>query len=263
MGWLLLTVLFAVACTSAQPHAPHGDSISSGASPAGQTELMISAAASLTDALQEIKKSFEERYPAITLTFTFGSSGHLARQIEQGAPSDLFLSASRREMDTLEKKHLIDKDSRVDFAGNRLVLIAAKESAWALSSFEEIQPEQLQYLAIGDPESVPVGQYAKEVLQSLMLWDALEGKLVLGADVRQVLTYVESGNVELGIVYSSDTVVSSKVNVLAAARPEWHKPILYPAAIVAESPHKREARVFLDYLTGEQGKRVLKKYGFQ
>ncbi|UFJ39597.1 molybdate ABC transporter substrate-binding protein [Brevibacillus humidisoli] len=264
-GAYILTVMLLLvtltACSAMQPVASTGGEGTSSDSP--KTELVVSAAASLTDAMNELKGTFEQEHPQISLVFNFGSSGKLARQIEQGAPSDLFLSASQKDMDTLDEKQLIDKDSRVDFAANRLVLIAAVDSPLPFSSIEQIDPEQFQHLAIGEPEIVPAGRYAKDVLQSVQLWVPLQEKLVLGSDVRQVLTYVATGNAELGIVYASDATIADGVKVLAAAKQEWHQPIVYPAAIVSSSAHRPEAELFLDYLTSEAGKAALKKYGFE
>lgn len=226
-------------------------------------ELMISAAASLTDTLNDLKAGFESENAHITLTFNFGSSGKLVQQIENGAPSDIFLSASKKDMDTLQDKKLIVDETRVDFAENQLVLIANKDTDTSVASFEEIDPSAIGHFAIGEPESVPVGRYTKEVLEHLDLWDPLQTKLVLGSDVRQVLTHVEMGNVDLGIVYSSDAKISDDVKVLATAKPEWHEAIVYPLAVVSESKHLEEAKAFIAYLTSEKGKEVLKKYGFK
>ncbi|WP_404319010.1 molybdate ABC transporter substrate-binding protein [Bacillus lumedeiriae] len=228
-----------------------------------KTELIISSAASLTDALNELENSFESKHPNIDLTYNFGSSGKLVQQIEQGAPADVFLSASKQDMDTLQEKSLIQEESRSDFAKNEVVLITNKDHSLPLSSFEELSPKQIKHFAIGEPESVPVGRYTKEVLEHLKLWAPLQSKLVLGSDVRQVLTYVESGNADAGVVYSSDAMISDKVKVVAAAKPEWHEPIIYPGAVTSNSKHTKEAQAFLTYLTSKEGKEVFTKYGFK
>ncbi|QTD43293.1 molybdate ABC transporter substrate-binding protein [Sporosarcina sp. Te-1] len=224
---------------------------------------MVSAAASLTDALTELQKTFETEHPDIRLSFNFGSSGKLATQIEQGAPADVFLSASEQDMNRLEKANLIDKDSRIDFTNNTLVLIAEKNRKGGPNSFAAIDPSELQHLAIGEPESVPAGRYSKQVLEELGLWESLHGKLVFGSDVRQVLTHVEMGNADYGIVYSSDAAISKKVRVLATADEDWHAPIVYPGAVVKKTEHPEEAQAFLEFLTGEEGTIILRTYGFQ
>ena len=226
-------------------------------------ELMVSSAASLTDALNELKPIFEEQHPHISLVFHFGSSGKLAKQIEQGAPSDVFLSASKKDMDTLEAKELIQKETRTDFAKNKLVLITNSDKPIQASSFDTIPVGQIQHFAIGEPDTVPAGRYAKETLETVGLWPSLQGKLVLGSDVRQVLTYVSSGNAELGIVYSSDATKAENIMVLAEAKKEWHHPIVYPGAVVAASTNQEEAQAFMSFISGKQGKEILAKYGFE
>ena len=231
--------------------------------PAEAVEIMVSAAASLTDALTDMKASFEKEHENIVVTFNFGSSGKLVKQIEQGAPSDVFLSASKRDMDKLEEGQLLLDGTRVDFTANELVLITNKNESFIMDSFEDIDPSTIAHIAIGEPESVPVGRYTKEVLENIGLWEPLQDKMVLGSDVRQVLTHVEMGNVDLGVVYSSDAKNSDKVKVLATANAEWHGPIVYPGAVVSETKHPEEAKAFLAFLTGDGGKEILKKYGFK
>ena len=226
-------------------------------------ELMVLAAASLTDALNSLKNSYEESHPGVKLTYSFGSSGKLAQQIEQGAPADLFLSASQADMDKLDEKQLILPETRFDFSGNSLVLITAKENGAAITSFEELTDSSLQHIAVGAPESVPAGRYTKEVLDNLKLWDSLSDRLVFGSDVRQVLTFVESGNAEVGVVYSSDAATSEKVKVLSEAKEDLHKPIVYPGAVVRDSAHAEAAKQFLSYLKSEEGKKALQEYGFR
>lgn len=230
---------------------------------AAKVELMISAAASLTDALNELKTQYETEHPGTTLTFNFGGSGKLATQITQGAPSDVFLSASKKDMDGLEEQQLIAKDTRQDFTKNSLVLIAGNKSAVAISSFEELNNAAIKHIAVGEPETVPAGRYAKETLDTLKMWDSLSVQMVFGSDVRQVLTFVESGNADVGIVYSSDAAASKDVKILATAKPEWHKPIVYPGAVVSASKNQDAAKAFLAYLTSDKGKAILQKYGFQ
>ncbi|MFS0554125.1 molybdate ABC transporter substrate-binding protein [Brevibacillus sp. 179-C9.3 HS] len=230
---------------------------------AAKIDLTISAAASLTDALNELKTQYEADNPGIDLTFNFGGSGKLATQITQGAPSDVFLSASKKDMDGLEEKQLIVKDTRQDFTGNSLVLVTGSTSPVAITSFEELNNTAIKHIAVGEPETVPAGRYAKETLDSLKMWESLSTQMVFGSDVRQVLTFVESGNAEVGIVYSSDAAASKKVKILATAKPEWHKPIVYPGAVVSASKNPDAAKAFLTYLTSDKGKVILQKYGFQ
>lgn len=227
-----------------------------------QTELMISAAASLTDSLNEMKQVYETEHSSVKLAFNFGGSGKLATQIEQGAPTDLFLSADQKSMDKLEEKSLIAVGSRADFTGNKLVLVGEENSEITITSLKEIDPNKLSQIAIGEPEGVPAGKYAKEALEALGKWEDVQPKLVYAKDVRQVLTYVESGNADIGFVYSSDANASEKVKVLAEADATLHTPIVYPAAIVTDSKNQAEAQQFINFLLSDVGQSILEKYGF-
>ncbi|WP_134705175.1 molybdate ABC transporter substrate-binding protein [Ammoniphilus sp. YIM 78166] len=244
-----ILLMFTIACSTQQ----QGQKV----------ELMVSSAASLTDALHELKPLFEEQHPHISLVINFGSSGKLAKQIEQGAPSDVFLSASKKDMDTLEAGDFIRKETRADFSKNKLVLITNLDKPMEASSFESIPVDQIQHMAIGEPDTVPAGRYAKEALERIGLWPALQGKLVLGSDVRQVLTYVSSGNADLGVVYASDAVTTPKIKILAEANSDWHQPIVYPGAVITASSHQEEAQAFMTFLLGKQGRETLVKYGFE
>lgn len=227
-----------------------------------QIELTISAAISLTDALNEMKDVYEKEHKEVTLTFNLGGSGKLAQQIEQGAPVDIFLSADTKWMDELESKSLVVTNTRVDFTGNKIVLITNKDNELGLNSFKDIDSSTLTHIAVGEPTSVPAGRYTKEALIAIGKWERVQSKLVFGQDVRQVLTYVESGNADMGIVYLSDAVTSEKVTIKAEAQPQWHSAIIYPAAVTAESKNKQEAKKFINFLQGEQGQAILEKYGF-
>jgi len=228
-----------------------------------KTEVSISAAASLTDALTELKKAYENENGNIDLMLNFGSSRKLAAQIEQGAPADIFLSASEEDMDNMERKGLIIESSIVDFATNSIVLIANKSVKNPVSSFQQLDSMAFDHLSIGEASAVPAGRYAKDVLEQLNLWTTLQDKLVMGSDVRQVLTHVEMGNAEYGIVYSTDALASDKVVVAAEANPDWHSPIVYPGAIVMDSKNPEEAQDFLVFLASYAGKEILQKYGFK
>lgn len=225
------------------------------------TKLTISAAISLTDALKEIKEIYEEEHD-ISLSFNLAGSGTLAQQIEQGAPVDLFISANSNWMDHLEEKELILSNSRQNIAENELVIISHINNhtenlpltAEAFHPFEQI--------AIGNPDSVPAGNYTREALKAANLWDDLEEKAILTKDVRQVLTYVETENADLGFVYKSDALLSEKVKILRAIDAGLHEPIVYPAAVTKESKSAEEAKEFIQYLLQEEARHIFKKYGF-
>lgn len=256
---MMAVMLLLLAGCSKEKTATEGN----GTSTAEKVELHISAAASLTDALDDFKKTYEKDHDNVELKFMYGGSGKLATSIENGAPADVFLSASKKDMDALEDKELLDASSRKDFTRNALVLIANEDSDSTLSSFDDIDAAEIDHFVIGEPESVPAGRYTKEVFEHLKLWEPLQDKLVLASDVRQVLTQVELGNADYGVVYSSDAFISDKVKVLAEADPSWHEPIVYPGAVLKDSKHTDEAQQFFEALLSEQGQETLAKYGFK
>lgn len=227
-----------------------------------EQEIIVLAAASLTDALQDIKQEFEQRFDGISILYSFGSSGNLVSQIEYGAPADLFIAASSLDMDALQKKDLLVEESRINLVSNQLVLIASKKSSQNIVSFTELQPDSITQLAIGNPESVPVGRYAQEVFEHLAVWDKLQSKLVYASDVRQVLTYVETGNVDMGVVYMSDALRSPHVQIVATAESGWHSPIDYPVALLRHAEQKEASQAFLTFLASPEGKKILAEYGF-
>lgn len=224
--------------------------------------LTISAAVSLTDALEEIKEIYEKNN-SVELTFNLGGSGTLAQQIQQGAPTDVFISANQQWMDTLEEEDLINTSTRSDVTGNNLVLITQKSSSIAYQSFSEIASEDVEKVAIGNPESVPAGKYTEEILHNLNLWDELEDKLVYAKDVRQVLTYVETGNTEIGFVYESDALSSDDIKILATAEKGLHEPIIYPMAVIDDTKHTEEAADFVLFMKTDEAQEILAKHGFR
>ncbi|HZW82775.1 MAG TPA: molybdate ABC transporter substrate-binding protein [Candidatus Deferrimicrobium sp.] len=226
-------------------------------------ELTVSAAASLKDSLTEIQKKYLQKNPGIKLTFNFAASGTLQQQIEQGAPVDLFISASKTQVDALEQKNLLIKESRVDLLGNELVLVVGKDNT-DITSIRDLTKASVGKISIGTPGSVPAGKYAQEALTKLNLWDTLQPKMVLAAkDVTQVLNYIEAGNVDAGFVYRSDALKSNKVKVIEVVPASSHQPIVYPAAIVASTKNMQETKDFIKYLQSSEVQQVFKKYGFQ
>lgn len=222
-------------------------------------ELTISAAASLTDAMKEIQKQYAIDKPNVKLTFNFGSSGSLQQQIEQGAPADVFISAATKQMKALQDKKLIIDETNINLLKNRVVLVVAKTSD-KIKGFDDLKNAKV--IAIGEPASVPAGQYAKDVLTSIKTWDSLKDKMVYAKDVRQVLAYVESGNAEAGVVYSTDAKISDKVKVAATAEEWTHTPVIYPAAVIKSSKQADAAKDFLKYLSGDKAKAVFENFGF-
>jgi molybdate transport system substrate-binding protein len=250
-GWLTLSLLLMVSLTGCGTAGNH------------PKELTVSAAASLKDSLMEIQKNYRQQNPGIKITFNFAASGTLQQQIEQGAPADLFISASKTQVDALEQKNLLVKESRVDLLGNELVLVVGKNNT-SITCIQDLTKESVGKISIGTPGSVPAGKYAQESLTNLNLWDTLQPKMVLAAkDVTQVLNYIEAGNVDAGFVYRSDALRSNEVKVIALVPPSSHQPIVYPAAIVAITKNVQEANAFIKYLQSSEVQQVFSKYGFQ
>ncbi len=219
-------------------------------------ELTVFAAASTTDVMKELAATFE-KCGGDKIRFNFASSGALARQIDAGAPADLFLSANVRWMDYLEGKNLLTADTLTDLVQNSLVLVAPKDSAMTYAGF----PENLKgKLAVGDFKSVPAGTYAEASLKELGWLDVVQGKLVKGTNVRTVLMYVERGEVDAGIVYLTDAMQSDKVKVIGTFPANSHPPIVYPAACLKTG--STSAQAFLEFLKTEKAKAVFKQYGF-
>lgn len=225
-------------------------------------QLTISAAASLTDSLQEIQTLYQQQHPNVSLTFNFAASGTLQKQIEQGAPADLFFSAGSKQMEALLSAKLIDTAHEKDLLANQLVLVVPKDSSFSLTSPKDLTNENIKKIAVGTPESVPAGMYAKQTLESASLWDSLQSKLVLTKDVKQVLSYVETGNAEAGFVYKTDAMDSDGVKVAFTTKADSHDPILYPAGIVSATTHPQEAAAFYDYLQTDEAQAIFVKHGF-
>jgi molybdate transport system substrate-binding protein len=232
--------------------------------PAAAAELTVFAAASMTDALKQIGADYEKA-SGDTVRFSFASSSTLARQIEAGAPVDVFVSADTQWMDYLAQRHLIDESSRVDSVGNSLVLVSGANSG--IKAVDPAKEKIISLLgkdgkiALGDPAHVPAGIYAKEALTSLGQWQAVEPRVAAADDVRAALALVERGEVPLGIVYKTDAAIAKNVRIVGTFPASSHKPVVYPMAIMKD--HDSDAsKHFLSYLTGAEGTAVLQKFGF-
>lgn len=231
-------------------------------SAAQNVELTVAAAASLTDVSKELATAYQSVAPNVTVNFTYGASGTLQTQIEQGAPVDIFLSAATKQMDALDKEGLLQDGTKTNLLENKVVLIVPKSSTLGLTSFNDLASDKVKKVAIGDPASVPAGQYAQTVLTNLKIWDTVNAKSTLGTDVRTVLTDVETGNVDAGIVYSTDAMTSTNVNVICEAPAGSVDKIIYPAAVLKSSQHVTESQNFIDFLKSDTAVTIFKKYGF-
>lgn len=230
--------------------------------PTEKVELTISAAASLTDAFKEIQTNYETKNKQIKLNFNFGASGVLQQQIVQGAPADLFFSAATKNMKALTDKQLIDPTQQKNLLINELVVVVPADGKVTIQKVEDLTNDGIKHLAVGEPQTVPAGSYAKEALTNAKLWDTLQTKMVQGKDVRQVLTYVESGNAEAGFVYKTDALTSKSVKVAFSVDPKSYTPIEYPAGIVKATKHSKETSDFYTYLQSKEAQDVFVKYGF-
>lgn len=243
--------------------ATSGESNSAGnTEPQETVELTISAAASLTDAMKEIETGYELAHPSVELNFNFGASGALQQQIEQGAPADIFISAATKNMNALVDENLIAAADQKDLLQNSLVAIVPAGSEHAVSSEQDLTEDTVKTVAIGIPESVPAGTYAKEALTNANLWGQLESKLVQGKDVRQVLQYVETGNADAGFVYKTDALTSDQVEIAFEVDKNSYTPANYPVGIIEGTKHRTEAEQFYAYLQTPEVLDVFAKYGF-
>lgn len=221
--------------------------------------ITVSAAASLTDVLNELALTFQEENPGAEVSFTFGGSGALQTQIEEGAPVDLFFSAAESNMDALEEQGLIDAATRKDVLQNEIVLIAPQGET-AVTSFETILDSEPQ-IALGEAESVPAGKYAQEIFTNLGIWEGVKSHAVFASNVREVLAWVEAGEADCGVVYATDAKTSDAVQVVCSA-PEGGPQVLYPAAVIKGCANPEGAQAFLDFLTSEEAGEVFASYGF-
>lgn len=227
-----------------------------------EKELLISAAASLTDVMGELKESYIKLNPNTKLTFSFAGSGSLQAQIEEGAPVDVFISAAEKQMNALEEKDLILKDTRKTLLVNKVVLITPSDNKLNLSNFEDITNEDIDKIAIGDPTNVPVGQYSEEIFNNLDMMDTIKPKLIFGNDVRTVLTWVEADEVDCGLVYATDAYTTDKVSIIDKAPEGSHKAVTYPVAVVGDSKEVEESKKFIEFLSSDEAKDIFENYGF-
>ena len=265
--FIILTILLLgslVACTNNNSRDPSLDKKESQkeSDHRENVELTISAAASLKNAMEVIQQTYQEEHPEIKLTFNFGGSGSLQQQISNGAPVDLFFSADKVKFDRLVVDGTISETDKTDLLGNELVLITPKEKPSSLTSFGDLAKEEIHTISIGTPETVPAGTYAKELLKQINVWEKIESKVIFAKDVRQVLTYIETSNVDAGIVYKTDAMISNKVQIVATANPNTHTPIIYPIGVIKNTKHYEEARDFYTYLQSTESMKVFTDYGF-
>jgi len=251
---LFTAAALALAMALALPH--------SGASAPAGDEILVSAAISLKNAFEEIGSAFEKG-TGVRVRLNLGASGLLQKQIESGAPVDVFASAGEKQMDVLQAQGFILPETRRNFARNVLVLVVPARSSLPIHSFADLANPRVERVAIGNPKTVPAGQYAREALTKLKVWDGLQSRLVLAENVRQVLDYVARGEVEAGFVYASDVPAAhGEVSTAANAPEDAHEAILYPLAVVQGTGNRGNAQRFIDWTLGKSGQSILAKHGF-
>ena len=233
-------------------------------SPAQAQDVTLSVAISMKDVVEELGRGFMASRPGVTLRYNVGSSGELQKQIEGGAPVDLFISAAERQMDELAKKGLVVSPSRRIFARNVLTVVKPADSKIDISKPADLLDARVTRIVIGNPKTVPAGQYAEESLKALGIWDRLQPKLVFSENVRQALDYVARGEVDAGFVYTTDAATRAQ-HVKETFRPaeDTYRPVVYPVAVVAGAKQAALAQAFLDLLVSRNGQATLARFGFQ
>jgi len=249
---MLLIAFFAVVLPVGTTHAEQ------------TTEITVSAAISLKNAFEEIGKLYESQNKNTKVTFNLGASGDLMTQIKGGAPVDVFASAALKDMDDLDNAGFVVKDTRTNFVANTVVLIVPRASKITLTSFEDLKKTAIKKIAVGNPKTVPVGRYSAETFQYYKLTDMIQTKLIFAENVRQVLDYAARGEVDAGVVYSTDAMVKQQeVKIIVTAPEASHKPIIYPIAVVKGTKNEKAAKSFVAFVTSNEGGKILSKYGFK
>ena len=209
-----------------------------------------------------LETEYKKHKENVTLVVNYGSSGSLQQQIEQGAPCDLFISAGQKQMNALKDKGLLLDGTTKDLVENSLVLVAAK--GVEITSFDDLKSDKITHIAIGEPESVPAGKYADEVLTNTDIKDSISNKLVFAKDVKEVLTWVASGNADVGFVYLSDALSSDSVTIVEKINEvNEHSPITYPVSVIKASTKADDAKEFEDFLFTDEVQKIFEKYGYK
>ncbi|MEO5863107.1 MAG: molybdate ABC transporter substrate-binding protein [Burkholderiales bacterium] len=229
--------------------------------PGRAEDMLVSAAASLTNAFKDIGAEFEKSHPGTKVNFNFAASDILMKQIVEGAPADVFASADLKAMDTAAQQNAIDVSTRKNFAANRLALALPRDTQLTLTSLEDLKRDAVKRIAISQPATVPVGRYAKAALDEAKLWSAVEDKLVFTQNVRQSLDYVSRSEVDAGFVYTTDAALM-KDKVKVAFEIPTPQPVVYPIAVTKRSKQGKLAREFVDLVNSEAGQSILQSYGF-
>ncbi len=224
-------------------------------------ELYVSGAASLTNAFDEAKAAFEKKNPDVKVLTNYAASNPLLKQMQEGAPVDVFATADQQTMDKAQAAKLIKPESRKNFALNDLVMIVPADSKFTFKDVKGLCMDSVKKIAVGNPDSVPAGRYTKASLTKAGIWEKLQPKYIMAASVRQALDYVSRGEVDAGFVYRTDALkAGGKVKIVSIV--EGHDPVLYPVAVALTGKNQADGQKFVDFVTGPEGQAILKKYGF-
>ncbi|MBD2327927.1 molybdate ABC transporter substrate-binding protein [Alkalinema sp. FACHB-956] len=261
--FLGLVVALGIVVTACFPNGSPNTASKSPSPPSQPSiDLTVSAAASLTNVLQEIAPLYQESNATATVRYNFASSGALQRQVEQGSPVDVFIAAAAKPLNQLEAKNLIVPGSRRNLLKNRMVLIVPANQS-GVSNLQGLTQDEVKRIAIGDPASVPAGQYAQQILEKQGLWKTLQAKYVLANNVRQVLQFVESGNAQAGLVYLTDAKTTNQVKIVETIADNLHDPIVYPIAVIKTSKHPEAATDFSNFLSSPIAQNRFTQAGFE
>ncbi|MFI2855823.1 molybdate ABC transporter substrate-binding protein [Paenibacillus sp. JSM ZJ436] len=252
--WLKLAALFIILLSGCGGEEGRGSK--------EKITLTVSAASSLRDALEKLELAFVEVHPEIQLQFNFGSSGSLRQQIEEGAPVDLFISASSEEMQSLVTQQLVEPHQQTPLLSNSIVVVTAPERAGEIKTIQDLAGENINKIALGIPESVPAGRYAKESLQAAGLWEDVQDHMIQAKDVRQVLQYVKTGNVDAGFVYQSDAQTTDQAVIALKPDRSTYSAVIYPIGIVKATKYTEQAQQLYDFLRGDEAILQFQSYGF-
>lgn len=234
-----------------------------------KTDLNVFAATSMTESLEELKAVFEDENPGINLVFNFDSSGTLKTQISEGAACDVFISAAKKQMDELDPKReskasniTIDPNTRFDLLENEVVLAVKENSNKDIRSFDDIKTDKVETIALGNAD-VPVGQYSESLLKNMGIWEMIQDKISFGSNVKEVTSWIREGAVDCGIIYSTDAKAAG-LRIVATANPDMlDKKVIYPAALIENSPNREASEKFLEFLKTDRAREVFAQYGFK
>jgi len=208
-----------------------------------------------------VKEAYAKKAPGVEIRFSLAAAGILQKQVEEGVPADLFFTPGKSQMDDLQRKGMILPETRTDLLGNEIVLVVAKEKTGTIKSFGDLV-DKAQSVSIGLPEVVPAGKYSRETLKNLGLWEKVQKRILYAKDVRTVLTYVDTGNVDAGLVYRSETTAMKSGTLVAVAPKGSHSPIHFSMAILKSSKHQEETRKFMEFLKTAEAAEIFEKYRF-